>query len=313
MNNQNYETLISHYSYDINYPILGFNKIAQTNIKIEQILNTILNYLRKNKKENYIIEYNDDIFSFINLRIASIIESLYPIKVYCYGRKTFTGKHIKENMKFISHSKLKYFMKHDNTSIFISSYNLIKDTMLPLKEVKDKYIFFNEKIYINILFPLMDLTPIDVDIIKIFYNIPILKKDNFSILKDLKLFKIQKWILGEEYYPEINYNNPSKINIIIFSENIENNNKLIEETYSSSEPYCYFINENIINQENLNETYKNQKNKIIFLFYNYNHYIKENYNKINKTTLIFYNKENYADKIEELKKYCNNINIIKGE
>ena len=197
--------------------------------------------INKNNYKNIIIESKNDIYTVILYRLLNNLLSLRKFNIYIIGK---TNK-IKEYLYKDSYKKVINIKKINN--------KLILNTNNPLYKVFFNNIKFNQ----NGISPFYDLTPKQFNIIANFYNI-----------KNKNLLDINNNIINSEYQLLCDNQNCNFKNVDLkrqmiydlikggkgvylikfYNNNSEENNKIIDSIYDTSN-IIYYINNNTFNIE----------------------------------------------------------------
>lgn len=246
------------------------NYVNQTNTTVSEIMNDfIIKYKNDFKNKNFILFYNDDIYSLIAYQMLKNIQGIFPFTLKIYGKR-------KKTKKFISKKDfLTFFSKKSNikNAIYISCFN-------PIYKVKNSNISFKELSNNNCYSIINKFTPKQFRILSFFYNI-----DNAELLRELTMPEIldfdvlvthgianfnlekeeQKYLKYHDFYNEI-INKITEIDLIKFEGN-KNDFTIFDKILKNCETkMCYYF----YNEE-----------KYQFLIENLNPYINS-VNAINK-------------------------------
>lgn len=279
------------YNYlNLDYPNGLISYSDQTNKTICKVMNDFINtYKNDFDSKNFILIYQDDIYSLITYNILKNIQGIYNFNLKIFGKRKKTKKYIKKN-NFINKFKIKKIKQDD--IIYISCFN-------PIYKVKNKKNVFKE-LRTNNYYNLIDkFTPLQFQIISEFYAIKdekLLQEFKQDYFLDFKWFTLHEGtfqnnfdtdIFNNEYFNNIFKNEFNKTNIYIIKLNgNENDFPLFDYLRNIDGINLYFFDNKNLNflQTNLN-FYINPKNAI--KNYNSNNYLlARSFSKINAK--IFY-------------------------
>lgn len=279
------------YNYlNLDYPNGLISYSDQTNKTICKVMNDFINtYKNDFDSKNFILIYQDDIYSLITYNILKNIQGIYNFNLKVFGKRKKTKKYIKKN-NFINKFKIKKIKQDD--IIYISCFN-------PIYKVKNKKNVFKE-LRTNNYYNLIDkFTPLQFQIISEFYAIKdekLLQEFKQDYFLDFKWFTLHEGtfqnnfdtdIFNNEYFDNIFKNEFNKTNIYIIKLNgNENDFPLFDYLRNIDGINLYFFDNKNLNflQTNLN-FYINPKNAI--KNYNSNNYLlARSFSKVNAK--IFY-------------------------
>ena len=212
----------------------------QTNYYIQKIMNNIVNQIKNNEDIEYIIlDYNDDMLSYINLCIIN--NCLYFLntnyKLLIWGNIRKTKKYVFNNKQYkkIKNRDLK---NYTSNSIIISSFN-------PIYKVSDYWKKFSK--FKLVIKPLEHMTYEEIRTCLFFYE----PKDNTKYLNDCSKF--------------LNSKNVEKFKYNYKIENIYKNNLL--EIIDSCSHLFFYISKNDTDEILKEKINKINENKNIVILY----------------------------------------------
>lgn len=212
----------------------------QTNYYIQKIMNNIVNQIKNNENIEYIIlDYNDDMLSYINLCIINnclyFLNTNYKLLIWGNIRKTKKYIFDSKQYKKIKNRDLK---KYTSNSIIISSFN-------PIYKVSDYWKKFSK--FKLVIKPLEHMTYEEIRTCLSFYE----PKDNIKYLNDCSKF--------------LNSKNVEKFKYNYKIENIYKNN--LSEIIDSCSHFFIYISKNDTDDILKEKISKINENKNIIILY----------------------------------------------
>lgn len=269
---------------DYNRHIISYED--QTNKTINKIMNNFINkYKNDFDKKQFILLYNDDIFSLIAYYILKNIQGLYNFNLKIKGKRQNTKKHI-------------------NRKLFVNKFKRYKDVIYiscdnPLYKVKNKGVSFNKLKY-NDSYKIIDrFTPDQFVIISKFYSI-----NDLELLSEFSkdyFIEFQRAIIDIDFTKYFDYfDTKEKILFLVKLEGNENDFKIFDKIINIDKPIIFCYNKEKYNflNENLNPFIRNSN----IIRQDINTIPEENYDKFKELLNRFgirYEIGNNSDKCEK--------------